>query len=137
MLDATSSNSLPMAPGVGYKPQHFSDILEDAGPVRWLEIHAENYMGAGGRPIAQLRHPDSFLRLVRGHPHELSRVDDAGEVVPDNVRHHRPDPSKRPVVVGGTGVACKRRGEEGLAISANERHERAVIQHREHGPRFG
>lgn len=47
--------SLPALPGVGYKPQHFSDILADAGPVGWLEIHAENYMGAGGRPIAQLR----------------------------------------------------------------------------------
>lgn len=46
---------LPALPGVGYKPQHFSDILADAGPVGWLEIHAENYMGAGGRPIAQLR----------------------------------------------------------------------------------
>ena len=87
--------------------------------------------------IAQLRHPDSFLRLVRGHPHELSSVDDAGEVVPDNVRHHRPDPGKRSVVVGGTGVASKRSGEEGLAISAYGGHERAVSQHREHGPRFG
>ena len=24
--------------------------------MRWLEIHAENYMGHGGRPLAQLRH---------------------------------------------------------------------------------
>lgn len=47
---------LPNGAGVGYKPQHFSDILADAGPVDWLEIHAENYMGAGGRPLAQLRH---------------------------------------------------------------------------------
>ena len=38
--------------------------------------------------IAQLRHPDSFLRLVRGHPHEFPRVDDAGKVIPDDVRHH-------------------------------------------------
>ena len=56
MLDASHSfDRLPDAPGVGYKPQHFSAIVEDAGPVRWLEIHAENYMGDGGRPIAQLR----------------------------------------------------------------------------------
>ena len=47
---------LPAAPGVGYKPQHFADLMQDAGSVRWLEIHAENYMGAGGRPHAQLRH---------------------------------------------------------------------------------
>jgi uncharacterized protein (UPF0276 family) len=55
MLDATSQ-SLPLAPGVGYKAQHFAAIMEDPGPVRWLEIHAENYMGDGGRSIAQLRH---------------------------------------------------------------------------------
>ena len=48
--------TLPALPGVGYKPQHFNAILTDAAPVGWLEIHAENYMGAGGRPIAQLRH---------------------------------------------------------------------------------
>ena len=48
--------TLPPRPGVGYKPQHFDQILADAGPVEWLEVHAENYMGAGGRPLAQLRH---------------------------------------------------------------------------------
>ncbi|MEZ5778129.1 MAG: DUF692 domain-containing protein [Paracoccaceae bacterium] len=56
MLDQTARNELPARPGVGYKPQHFSNIIEGAEPVRWLEIHAENYMGAGGRPQAQLRH---------------------------------------------------------------------------------
>jgi uncharacterized protein (UPF0276 family) len=57
MLDFTHSfEHLPAAPGVGYKPQHFSEILEDPGPVGWLEIHAENYLGDGGRPLAQLRH---------------------------------------------------------------------------------
>ena len=56
MLDATNHTSLPSRPGVGYKPQHYSDIMADAGPLGWLEIHAENYMGDGGRPIAQLRH---------------------------------------------------------------------------------
>jgi len=57
MLDTSHRfSALPPAPGVGYKPQHFSDILSDPSPVEWLEIHAENYMGDGGRPIAQLRH---------------------------------------------------------------------------------
>ena len=58
MLDASPNpaNHLPVAPGVGYKAQHFSDIIAGSDPVKWLEIHAENYMGAGGRPLAQLRH---------------------------------------------------------------------------------
>lgn len=56
MLDVTSrKDTLPPAPGVGYKPQHFADIGRDRGSVCWLEIHAENYMGDGGRPLAQLR----------------------------------------------------------------------------------
>jgi uncharacterized protein (UPF0276 family) len=56
MLDAGQRfDRLPDAPGVGYKPQHFSAIMDDPGAVRWLEIHAENYMGDGGRPLAQLR----------------------------------------------------------------------------------
>ncbi len=57
MFDVTSQfPNLPYMPGVGYKPQHFSEITNNPGSVGWLEIHAENYMGHGGRPLAQLRH---------------------------------------------------------------------------------
>jgi uncharacterized protein (UPF0276 family) len=57
MLDATSRfrDRLPDSPGVGYKPQHFEAITTAPGAVGWIEIHAENYMGDGGRPLAQLR----------------------------------------------------------------------------------
>lgn len=55
MLDTSTYPALPATPGVGYKPQHFNDIIADPAPVGWLEIHAENYMGDGGRPLAQLR----------------------------------------------------------------------------------
>lgn len=50
------TDRLPNSPGVGYKPQHFQELLDTPGSVGWLEIHAENYMGDGGRPLAQLRH---------------------------------------------------------------------------------
>ncbi|UWQ30060.1 DUF692 family multinuclear iron-containing protein [Leisingera sp. M523] len=67
MLDAAAQNRLPAAPGVGYKPQHFAQITTDPGAVKWLEIHAENYMGDGGRPIAQLRHlAEDFAMSVHG-----------------------------------------------------------------------
>lgn len=66
MLDQTAKR-LPAKPGVGYKPQHFAAIQQDPGPVGWLEIHAENYMGDGGRPLAQLRHlADRFPISVHG-----------------------------------------------------------------------
>jgi uncharacterized protein (UPF0276 family) len=55
MLDVTQTPTLPNAPGVGYKSRHFTGPHRDPGPVRWIEVHAENYMGEGGRPLAQLR----------------------------------------------------------------------------------
>ncbi|MGC1506502.1 MAG: DUF692 domain-containing protein [Sulfitobacter sp.] len=55
MLDTSIRfDRLPNAIGVGYKPQHFSALRSDPGPVEWVEVHAENYMGDGGRPRAQL-----------------------------------------------------------------------------------
>ncbi|MBM1634123.1 DUF692 domain-containing protein [Sulfitobacter mediterraneus] len=56
MLDTRSRfDQLPNAAGIGYKPQHFQELLEDPGAVEWVEVHAENYMGDGGRPLAQLQ----------------------------------------------------------------------------------
>lgn len=68
MLDLpTKSTVLPNAAGVGYKPQHFSALQRDPGPVQWVEVHAENYMGAGGRPLAQLAAlADKFAISIHG-----------------------------------------------------------------------
>jgi len=69
MRDTSPNNfeTLPDQPGVGYKPQHYSDIIAYPAPVQWLEIHAENYMGDGGRPIAQLRRlAERFAFSVHG-----------------------------------------------------------------------
>jgi hypothetical protein len=56
MFDAHAHKRLPALPGVGYKAQHFAAIMADPGRVGWFEIHAENYMGDGGRPLAQVRY---------------------------------------------------------------------------------
>jgi len=47
-------NKLPKSVGVGFKPDHFAAIRQDSSPVGFMEVHAENYMGAGGLPHAQL-----------------------------------------------------------------------------------
>lgn len=66
MLDFNRA-TLPNSPGIGYKPQHFQSLISDPGAVRWVEIHAENYMGDGGRPLAQLRAlADRFPVSVHG-----------------------------------------------------------------------
>ena len=54
MFDQSQSPRLPLSAGLGYKPQHYAEIMQNAGPVSWFEVHAENYMGDGGRPLAQL-----------------------------------------------------------------------------------
>ena len=58
MLDSgdTEPKTVPNRAGVGYKAQHLDGILKTPEAIGWIEIHAENYMGDGGRPIAQLKH---------------------------------------------------------------------------------
>jgi uncharacterized protein (UPF0276 family) len=57
MLPAASfaEKALPARAGVGLKPEHVAEILESEADLGFFEVHAENYMGAGGMPHAQLR----------------------------------------------------------------------------------
>ncbi len=41
---------LPLRAGAGFKTQHADSILADGYRIGFLEVHAENYMGAGGHP---------------------------------------------------------------------------------------
>ncbi len=49
-MSASRPVKVPAAPGVGLKAQHVAAIEADPSAVRFLEVHAENYMGEGGRP---------------------------------------------------------------------------------------
>src|ERR1700690_2874922 len=40
--------------GVGFKPEHFEAIVETQPELGFFEVHAENYMGAGGAPHRRL-----------------------------------------------------------------------------------
>ena len=52
---SAATAKLPARAGVGFNPAHFSDIVATPQPLGFFEVHAENYMGAGGLPHAQLR----------------------------------------------------------------------------------
>ena len=52
---STRFNTLPLRAGAGLKPEHVHEILDTRPEMGFFEIHAENYMGAGGPPHAQLR----------------------------------------------------------------------------------
>jgi uncharacterized protein (UPF0276 family) len=45
---------LPARAGAGLKGEHVAEILETRPEVGFFEVHAENYMGAGGVPHRQL-----------------------------------------------------------------------------------
>jgi uncharacterized protein (UPF0276 family) len=40
--------------GVGFKPEHFEAIVDTRPELGFFEVHAENYMGAGGAPHRRL-----------------------------------------------------------------------------------
>ncbi len=51
-------SDIPARAGVGLKPAHYAAILDGSPDIGWFEIHAENYMGAGGPPhhyLARIR----------------------------------------------------------------------------------
>ena len=41
---------LPASAGLGLKPEHYAEILDSKPHIGFFEVHAENYMGAGGPP---------------------------------------------------------------------------------------
>lgn len=61
-------DGLPDRAGVGFKPEHADAFIDRRAPVGFLEVHAENYMGAGGLPLEQLR------RLREHYPISLHGV---------------------------------------------------------------
>lgn len=69
--------------GAGLKPEHQRHILDSRPDVGWFEVHAENYMGAGGPP-------HHFLERVRAlYPLSLHGVGlsigSAGGMVPGHL----------------------------------------------------
>lgn len=50
--------AVPPCAGVGLKPAHYLTIIETRPAISFFEIHAENYMGAGGPP-------HRFLEAIR------------------------------------------------------------------------
>ncbi|MCB1446999.1 MAG: DUF692 domain-containing protein [Rhizobiaceae bacterium] len=60
-------SALPCRAGVGFKPEHFAAIIAGPQPIGFFEVHAENYMGAGGPPHAQLgRLREDFSLSIHG-----------------------------------------------------------------------
>ena len=69
--------ALPRRAGIGLKNEHAADLLRDRPPVGFLEIHAENYMGAGGPPHHLLKGlRETYPLSVHGVGLSIGGVDD-------------------------------------------------------------
>lgn len=75
--------TIPARGGVGLKAEHYQQIVETTPDVGFFEVHAENYMGAGGPPHRYLtsireRYPLSLhgvgLSIGAGQPLDKSHL---------------------------------------------------------------
>src|SRR5690606_2709355 len=60
------SSPLPSRAGIGLKPQHYADVLAATGQgtaPAWVEVHPQNYFGAGGPPHRWLTAIAEHLQL--------------------------------------------------------------------------
>jgi uncharacterized protein (UPF0276 family) len=55
MMRARSGN-LPVSAGIGLRAPHYDEVIEHRPDVGFLEVHSENYFGAGGAPLEILHH---------------------------------------------------------------------------------
>ena len=53
-------SQLPSRSGIGLRAPHFRDFLALLPGIAWIEVHSENYFGAGGQPL-------HYLERARGH----------------------------------------------------------------------
>jgi uncharacterized protein len=51
---------IPSRSGIGLRAEHYRDLLERRPPLAFVEVHSENYFGAGGAPLY-------FLEQARAH----------------------------------------------------------------------
>ncbi len=46
--------AIPVRAGIGLRPMHYRQVVGELPDIGWLEVHSENYFGAGGQDLAML-----------------------------------------------------------------------------------
>jgi uncharacterized protein (UPF0276 family) len=65
---AFTRDPIPASAGIGLRGPHYREVADTVPPVGFLEVHSENYFGAGGVPHAYLE------RIRRDYPLSLHGV---------------------------------------------------------------
>jgi uncharacterized protein (UPF0276 family) len=81
MPSVAQTPSISALVGIGLRGEHEQVVLDRLPKIGWLEVHSENYFGAGGRPAMQLQrirehYPVSLhgIGLGLGNTDELDRM---------------------------------------------------------------
>jgi len=63
-----NGHGIPARAGIGLRPPHYRQLLDELPDIGWLEVHSENYFCDGGQPLYFLE------RLRRHYPVSLHGV---------------------------------------------------------------
>lgn len=59
-MGAHAERGIPAHAGIGLRPPHYRQLLDQLPDIGWLEVHSENYFADGGQPL-------HFLQRLRKH----------------------------------------------------------------------
>ena len=79
-----ATSPIPATAGIGLRAPHYRDLINNPARIGWLEVHSENYFGAGGPPHVYLE------QLRKDYPLSLHGVGlSLGSTDPLNRKHLR------------------------------------------------
>jgi hypothetical protein len=55
-----AGSPIPVRAGIGLRPAHYRQVVNELPDIGWLEVHSENYFSRGGQPL-------HFLERARAH----------------------------------------------------------------------
>jgi uncharacterized protein len=65
---AYDTRPVPVKTGIGLRPPHFRQVLDERPPIPWFELHSENFFCDGGEPL------DVLTRVRLDYPVSLHGV---------------------------------------------------------------
>ena len=70
-------SAIPTDAGIGWRAPHYRELLAERPNIGWLEVHSENFFGAGGQPLHFLERARSLYPLsLHGVGLSLGSVDE-------------------------------------------------------------
>ena len=60
---AWAPSHIPARAGIGWRAPHYRELIETRPDIGWIEVHSENYFGAGGAPLHYLEQARALYPL--------------------------------------------------------------------------